>query len=337
MPLTIPTNPSERTTSEYFRPSDLTGSYFGSLGRPHFGGSRNSSSHHLQHHHAEFHLPNQRATLTLSESEPEVWPLPPNEPEVGGHRNDSNSGLTGLHPPPVKTARLSTDAVLKQRTPHTARRYGSIRVAECSFIEAESQASTPSASICEIDSELPSATPTALAGNYRSRMPTAVAASSASAYHHRQQHQRHQQQYSPPPPTVYDAGSLQRSKSAKTSLPPPPTTPKARLRGHETSVNVMCNGPLALAQSDFAAGRSASVTSSNCRDPSLPAAATGPNGQQSHIIPPPQNFSSNGADYTPLTTTRIGSRPAHADGPKNSALWPRGYSGRQNEARTDSF
>ena len=45
------------------------------------------------------------------------------------------------------------------------------------------------------------------------------------------------------------------------------------------------------------------------------------NGQQSHIIPPPHNFSNNG-DYAPLTTTRIGSSLNLATS-RPTVLWPR--------------
>ena len=267
---------------------DFSGSYFGSLGRPNFHRTTNS------------YLPNQRTQLTLSESEPEVWPL---KPEIWPQTTSSNTGLTGLHPPPVKTARLSADVASTAKRGPTARRYGSIRVAECSFIEAEggSQASTPSASICEIDT------------------PSTVYARPST-------YRQHRQQYS------YAAGLR---SPGQNSLPPPPTPPP-----HEGGATSLCNGPMSLALSDF---RSASNIAATNRE--------GPNGQHSHIIPPPQNFSSNGeyAPLTPLTTTRIGTsmnltsrpRPPPTSTEAGSYLWPhqkfRGQNRGQNETRTDSY
>lgn len=78
-------------------------------------------------------------------------PPPPSRGGIyGGAGADSESdpdlwGPAGLStPPPLKSARLSLEGTKSSRTT-SARRYGSIRVAECSFIEAgaESQPSTP--------------------------------------------------------------------------------------------------------------------------------------------------------------------------------------------------
>ena len=247
-----------------------------------------------------------RSQINLSESEPEIWP----QDNAAGN---GGSGLTGLHPPPVKTARLSAEASVK-RTP-TARRYGSIRVAECSFIEAESQASTPSASICEIDSSAAS-----------------VAYTGVGIPPYRGQH-RHQ--YS-----TYTAAGLR--SPASPSLPPPPKSPPPP----PAASGPLCNGPLSLALSEF---RSATSTSGGGNHTS-----EGPNGQHSHIIPPPQNFS-NG-DYAPLTTTRIGSslnltsrppphpsrqQPHHqtvVTSEASSFVWPhQKYRGQDDTNRTDSF
>ena len=89
---------------------------------------------------------------SLSESDPEavivppIWPLTP-----------SASG--GLHPPPLKSARLSDVSNNPSSRPsggHSSRRYGSIRVAECSFIEADSP-STPPTSATTVKSATTSA------------------------------------------------------------------------------------------------------------------------------------------------------------------------------------
>ena len=132
------------------------------------------------------------------------------------------------------------------RSSSATRRYGSIRVAECSFIEAESQPSTPTE-------------------------PT--------------YNQPRQRQYSLSYCLPNEAEPAQTEAAINPSLPPP----------------AICNGPLG----------SAIVTSGSTgnRQPPQPpprGPQYGNNGQQSHIIPPPHNFSNNG-DYTPLTTTRIGS------------------------------
>ena len=99
---------------------------FGSLGR---AGTYRSTAHPIN---------TQLNHGSLSESDPDM--------QVG--QNWTNHDL---HPPPVKTARLSNDQTPKRASATTSRRYGSIRVAECSFIEAGgSQPSTPtSASIVE--------------------------------------------------------------------------------------------------------------------------------------------------------------------------------------------
>jgi hypothetical protein len=97
------------------------GAYFGSLGR-------SSTTHHRGATGSSSQI--RPAQISLSESEPDGW-------------SNLNSPTSG-QPPPMKTARLSNE-----KWTSTARRYGSIRVAECRFVEAESQPSTPTASMCD--------------------------------------------------------------------------------------------------------------------------------------------------------------------------------------------
>ncbi len=191
--------------------------YFGSLGR---------SNHFRTYDQQPPHL---RSRGSLSESDPEGlgqhWP-PINSPQP--------------HPPPMKSARLSSSDVNMKRA-SSARRYGSIRVAECRFVEADSpqpQSDTPPASVCDIKSS-------------------------------------YNRQYS------LKAGYY-------SSLPPPPSSPSPNI--HRSSrQQPMCNGPMSigLARPSYLNGSG--------------------NGQHSHIIPPPHNFSGSNTDYAPLTTTRIGS------------------------------
>lgn len=184
----------------------------------------------------------------LSESDPEVTQV--------GQASSSNWTNHELHPPPVKTARLSIETP-KRASTTTSRRYGSIRVAECSFVEAGgSQPSTPtSASICEVK-------------------------------HH-----------------PYTVGAYNRNQyfDDHPSLPPAPSPPiQSTSQTTNSTAQRLCNGPLSVGLA-AAAASAAYATGSR-----------GSNGQHSHIIPPPQNFCSNGADFGaaahhPLTTTRIGS------------------------------
>ena len=98
--------------------------YFGSLGRGSHG----------------FHTRGHGSVGSLSESDPEVaivppiWPLTP-----------SASG--GIHPPPLKSARLSDSNKPSRSSGGSSRRYGSIRVAECSFIEADTPTTPTSATV----------------------------------------------------------------------------------------------------------------------------------------------------------------------------------------------
>lgn len=197
---------------------------------------------------------------SLSESDPEavcvppIWPLTP-----------SASG--GLHPPPLKSARLSDVSNNPSSRPsggHSSRRYGSIRVAECSFIEADSP-STPPTSATTVKS-------------------ATASASMSSAYN------RQRRQYSLTSTFESAAGA-----TVDPSLPSPPPSSQ-----QTATSSRLCNGPLSL--TGLGSHRSY-------------------NGQQSHIIPPPHNFSNNG-DYAPLTTTRIGSSLNLATS-RPTVLWPR--------------
>ena len=99
---------------------------FGSLGRASAYRGQTINQQSLTHNHG-----------SLSES----------DPDMGHHWTASLGASNDLHPPPVKTARLSNDLTPIKRA-SSSRRYGSIRVAECSFIEAggTSQPSTPTTS-----------------------------------------------------------------------------------------------------------------------------------------------------------------------------------------------
>ena len=196
----------------------------------------------------------------LSESDPEVSQV--------GQVTASNWTNHDLHPPPVKTARLSNETPKSRSSSTTSRRYGSIRVAECSFVEAGgSQPSTPtSASIVEVKHH-----------------PYSIGAYDRNQYF---------DEATPP---------IQSNTSNQTSA----TTHRGSLCGPESNCTNstvsqrLCNGPLSVGL----AAAAASYVSTGSR---------GSNGQHSHIIPPPQNFCSNGSDFGaqahhPLTTTRIGS------------------------------
>lgn len=218
---------STTTSQQRRRSSDFNRAYFGSLGRSQFGGG--GGQNHQQ--------------ISLSESEPDGWPMQASS--QAKENNNGGGGLTGLHPPPMKSARLSSDSSMK-RTP-APRRYGSIRVAECRFVEAAgSQPSTPTASLCESSS-------------FAQRPP----------YH----------QY-----PSYGISLPSPASTSTSSLPPPPMSLSSVSVAAPAASSLCNNGPLS----------------------GLSSLRGGSNGQHSHIIPPPQNFSNNG-EYATLTTTRIGS------------------------------
>ncbi len=235
--------------------------YFGSLGRGSGGGGR-----HRGHHNSSGR--GGQAQISLSESEPEAgWP--PTSPTLQ---------------PPIKAPRLSSSS----RTP-TARRYGSIRVAECSFVEAESQPTSPSVSLCEIDS--------AGGGAGGGNPPPFDQFSGTSSYGYSTD------------VLVSPTSALPPPDSSGISLPPPPPAPSGPPTHLSSSSKLtqppkksLCNGPrsLGIPLNGGSSGASAGSAGSN---------GGGGNGQQSHIIPPPIDFGNGGGDYiaTPLTTTRIGS------------------------------